>query len=130
MSARSLRSAFACAAAVVFFSPVVFLSACNAERKAECDKFLSAMKPLDSLDPHTANADIVDRVQNDVAAIQFQDQALGVFAKNYRATITVLSSTLKLQASPSPPDGTDDVVKAKVKEAHTQRDDADRYCAQ
>jgi hypothetical protein len=103
------------------------LLACNAERKEECEKFLAAMKPLDQGAP---TAEAVDRVQNNVAAIQFQDQTLGVFAKNYRETLTVLSNTLKLEASPSAPDGTNDVVKAKAKEERTQRDDTVRYCAQ
>jgi len=85
------------------------------------------MKPLDQGTPST---EVVERVDKDVAAIQFQDLSIGVFAKNYRATLAVLASTLKLQASPSAPDGTDDVVKTKVKEARTQRDDAARYCAQ
>jgi hypothetical protein len=132
MSTRSPRSVFA--VGVVSFGPLLslllLLGACNAERKEECEKFLAALKPVDSLDPKTPSADVVDRLESAVGSIQFQDQPLGVFAKNFRATLTVLSTTIKLQASPSPPDGTDDVVKVKVKEARTQRDDAVRYCAQ
>jgi hypothetical protein len=108
----------------VFF---VALVACNPERKEECEKFLAAMKPLDQGAP---TPEAVDRVESAVAAIQFQDQALGVFAKNYRTTLTVLSTTLKLDASPTAPDGTNDVVKAKAKEERTQREDTARYCAQ
>jgi hypothetical protein len=120
MTARSLQLVFA-------VGVVVLSSGCNAERKEECEKFLAAMKPLDQ---GTPTAELVDRVEKDVGAIQFQDQPLGVFAKNYRATLTVLSNTLKLQASPSAPDGTDDVVKTKVKEARTDKDDTARYCSQ
>jgi len=119
MKARSLR--------LIWAVGVVSLAACNAERKEQCDRFLAAMKPLDQ---GTPAAEVVDRVEGEVGAIQFHDQPLGVFAKNYRATLTVLSSTLKLQASPSAPDGTGDVVKVKLKEARTQRDDAARYCSQ
>jgi hypothetical protein len=119
MTARSLR--------LVFAAGVVLSFGCNAERKEECDKFLAAMKPLDQGMP---TGEGVERVQSDVGAIQFQDQPLGVFAKNYKATLTVLSNTLKLQASPSPPDGTDDVVKANLKAARTDKDDAVRYCSQ
>jgi hypothetical protein len=102
------------------------LLACNTERKQECDKFLSAMKPLDEVQP---TADAVDRVHRDVTSIAFQDQPLGVYAKNYGTTLTVLSSTLKLKATPSPPDGTDDVIKENLKEAKTDRDDVQRYCS-
>jgi hypothetical protein len=123
MTARSLRSIFAVGVAWSALAS----AACNADRKEECEKFLAAMKPLEQ---GTPSVEAVDRVQNDVGAIPFHDQTIGVFAKNYRATLTVLASTLKLQSSASAPDGTDDVVKIKVKEARTQRDDAARYCAQ
>jgi len=126
MRTRSLRSAFT--VGVVSLSPLFF--ACNGERKEECDRFLAAMKPLDSLDAKRPSADIVDHVQSSVAAIQFQTQPLAVFSKNLQSTITVLSNAIKLQASDSAPDGTGDVVKTKLKEAITQRDDAARYCAQ
>ncbi len=101
--------------------------ACNSERKQECDKFLTAMKPLDQGTPST---DVVERVRQDVGGIQFQDQPLSVYAKNYANTLTVLSSTLKLKASPEPPDGTDDVVKTNLKEARTDQEDVARYCSQ
>jgi len=64
---------------------------------------------------------------------QFQDQPLAVYAKNYRATLTVLSSTLKLQATAGPdgpPDGTADVIKQNLKDARTDYDDVSRYCSQ
>lgn len=124
MTARSLRSIFAVAALGASLAGAV---SCNADRKEECEKFLAAMKPLDQGAP---SADAVERVDNTIGAIQFHDQAIGVFAKNYRATLGVLASTLKLQATPTAPDGTDAVVKMKAKEARTQRDDAERYCAQ
>ena len=103
---------------------------CNAERRQECDKLLSAMTPLQGDPP---GADAVDRVNDGIGAMQFQDQPLGVYAKNYRATLTVLSNTLKLQATAGPdgpPDGTVDVIKQNVKDAHTDYDDVSRYCSQ
>src|SRR5580700_3736722 len=103
------------------------VSACNSARKQECDKFLAAMKPLDEGKP---SADLVDRVQTEVAAFAFEDQPLGVYAKNYATRLTVLSNTLKLQASPTAPDGTDDVVNQTLKDARTDHDDVQRYCSQ
>jgi hypothetical protein len=103
---------------------------CNAERKQECDRLLSAMTPLQGDAP---SADAVDRVNDGVGAVQFQDQPLAVYAKNYRATLTVLSSTLKLQATAGPdgpPDGTADVIKQNLKDARTDYDDVSRYCSQ
>ncbi|HEY8040294.1 MAG TPA: hypothetical protein VIF15_10900 [Polyangiaceae bacterium] len=102
-------------------------SACNDERKQECALFLPAMKPLDEGIP---GADTVDRVNAAVGAMSFKDQPLGVYAANYRKTLTVLSATLKLKASSAAPDGTDDVVKQNLKEARTDRDDIQRYCSQ
>jgi hypothetical protein len=102
-------------------------SGCDAERKQECSQFLSAMKPLDN---GTPSVDTVDNVSRQVGSIKFQDQPLGVYAVNYRKTLGVLSNTLKLKASGSAPDGTDDVVKNNLKEARTDRDDVQRYCSQ
>jgi hypothetical protein len=99
---------------------------CNSARKQECDKFLAAMKPLDE---GTPAADTVERVQRDVGAMSFQDEPLGVYAKNYGATLTILSNTLKLKTGGAPPDGTDDVIKQNLKKARTDRDDVQRYCA-
>lgn len=103
------------------------LAACNVERKQECDQLLSVLKPVVS---GTPTADAVDHVQASVAAIQLQDQPLREYTSSVRATLTVLSSTLKVQAGDSPPDGTDDLVKAKVKEVRGESDDVARYCAQ
>lgn len=102
-------------------------SGCDAERKQECSQFLSAMKPLDEGMP---SSDTVDAVSKQVASIKFQDQPLGVYAENYRKTLTVLSNTIKLKASGSAPDGADDVIKKNLTEARTDRDDAQRYCSQ
>jgi hypothetical protein len=101
--------------------------ACNTERKAECDQFLAAMKPLGESVPTT---DAIQRVQTAVAAIHFQDAPLSVYAKNYTATLTVLSKTLELKASAAPPDGTDAVIKTNLKDALTDAADTARYCAQ
>jgi hypothetical protein len=102
-------------------------SGCDNERKQECSQFIAAMKPLDE---GTPSADTVDSVSKQVGAMKFQDQPLGVYATNYRKTLDVLSNTLKLKASGSPPDGTDDVIKKNLKEARTDKDDVQRYCSQ
>jgi hypothetical protein len=105
------------------------VAACNQDRKQECDKLLSAMTPLQT---GTPSGDVVDRVNDGVGGIQFSDQPLGVYAKNYRATLTVLSNTLKVQSTAGPdgpPDGTNDVIKQNLKEARTDYDDVSRYCA-
>lgn len=102
------------------------VAACNAERQQECDKFLAAMKPLDQA---TLAADSVERVRAGVAGIQFQDEPLREYARNASATLTVLSNTLELQAGDAAPDGTNDVVKDKLKEARGERDDVARYCS-
>jgi hypothetical protein len=100
---------------------------CNAARSRECDKFLSAIKPMEE---GTPTPEAIDRVRQDVESAKFEDQPLNIYAKNYTETLSVLSSTLKLQAAPSPPDGTDGVIKTKLKEAHTDQVDVARYCAQ
>ena len=105
----------------------VAASGCDNARKQECSQFLGAMKPLDE---GTPSADTVDSVSKQVAAMKFQDQPLGVYATNYRKTLDVLSSTLKLKASGSAPDGTDDVIKKNLKEARTDKEDVQRYCSQ
>jgi hypothetical protein len=110
----------------ILFLGALALASCDAERKQECERFLVAMKPLEQ---GTPTADLVDRVQREVETIQFQDAPLDVYAKNYKTTLTVLASTIRLQASESPPDGTDEVVKSKLKEARTDREDTARYCA-
>jgi hypothetical protein len=100
---------------------------CNAERKQECDQFLSTMKPFEGSPP---NGQAVERIQSSIEAIQFQDQPLREYALSTKTTLKVLANSLNTQASDSPPDGTDDLIKAKLKEARGERDDVARYCAQ
>jgi hypothetical protein len=102
-------------------------TACNAERKQQCDTLLAAMKPLDQGTPSSA---MVDTVHKQIAAMTFQDATLGIYAKNYGATLTILANTLQLQEGASPPDGTADVVKQNLQKVRTDRDDVQRYCAQ
>jgi hypothetical protein len=104
----------------------ISVAGCDNARKQECEKFLGTIKPLDE---GTPNADTVERVQRDLGAITFQDVPLGVYAKNYGARLTVLDNTVKLKASGSAPDGTDDVIKQSLKAARTDREDIARYCA-
>lgn len=106
---------------------VVLSSGCNAERKHECDQLMAAMKPLGDGNP---TVDSVNRVLSAVQALQLEDEPLHVYAKNYAQTLTVLSKTLELKATPSPPDGTDDVIKTNLQEALTDARDTARYCAQ
>jgi hypothetical protein len=109
---------------------VAALAGCNSQRKQDCDKFLTAMAPMQGDAP---SVDAVDRTHDSVAAIQFEDEPLREYATNYKNTLTVLSSTLKLQGSAGPdgpPDGTDDVIKRNYKDARTDFDDISRYCAQ
>ena len=100
---------------------------CNPQRKQECDKLLAAMSPLAE---GTPGVEVVDRVRQDVQALNLEDQPLRIYASNYQNTLTVLSNTLRLKADPSAPDGTDDVIKMHLKEARTDREDVGRYCAQ
>ncbi len=115
------------------FVAVVFvgaLLACNTVRKQECEKFLPAMGPMQG---DTPSADTVDRVRESVESMEFQDEPLHEYGKNYRETLTVLSSTLKLKSSAGPdgpPDGTDDVIKSNLKDARTDYDDISRYCSE
>jgi hypothetical protein len=105
------------------------LTGCDTERKQQCDKFTAAMAPLQE---GTPSPDTVDKVQAEVAALQLTDQPLHEYATNYKATLTVLSSTLKLKASAGPdgpPDGTEGVIKQNLKEARTDFDDISRYCS-
>jgi hypothetical protein len=100
--------------------------ACNDQKKQECDRFLAAMKPLET---GTPSVEMVDSVARELDSLHLQDPTLAIYAKNYRATLVVLSSTLKLKADPSAPDGTDAVVQQNLKTARTDATDAQRYCA-
>jgi hypothetical protein len=122
MNARSVnaRSVFAALAIGAMFG-------CNTERKQECDQFLTTMKPLEGTTP---SGDAVQHIQTSIEAIQFQDQPLREYALSTKTTLRVLANGLNTQASDSPPDGTDDLVKSKLREARVERDDVARYCAQ
>ncbi len=115
------------------FIALVLLGAlvgCNTERKQECEKFLSAMGPIEG---DTPSQDTVDRVFQGLDSVQFQDEPLREYAKNYKTTLTILSNTLKLKSTAGddgPPDGTEDVIKTNLKEARTDYDDISRYCSQ
>jgi hypothetical protein len=103
------------------------LVSCNSVRKKECETLLSAMQPLDQ---PASTVDVVGRMRDAIEAIQFADEPLREYARSAKATLIVLSNTLALKDGPSPPDGTDDVIKAKLKEARTAKDDVVRYCSQ
>ena len=68
-------------------------------------------------------------VAKEVDALHLQDATLAIYAKNYQATLVVLSKTLELKAGSSAPDGTDAVVQLNLKAARTDADDVQRYCA-
>jgi hypothetical protein len=102
-------------------------AACNPERKQECERFSAATKPLAD---GTPSADAVERVRAQVEGLNLQDQTLGIYAKNYAQTLTVLANTLRLQNDPDAPYGTEDVIKTRLKAARTDADDIARYCAQ
>jgi hypothetical protein len=102
-------------------------TACDAERKQQCDTLLAAMKPLDEGTPSSA---MVDSVHKQISSMTLQDQTLSIYAKNYGATLTILANTLQLQEGTSPPDGTADAVKQNLKKVRTDREDVQRYCAQ
>ncbi len=105
----------------------VTLPACDEARKQECDQLLAAMKPIGTTG--TPAGDVVDGVKKQVDALPLKNQALAVYAKNYGQTLTVLSATVKLKAGSAAPDGTDDVIKQKLKEARTDQDDVQRFCS-
>jgi hypothetical protein len=106
---------------------VLFFAACNPERKRECEKLLEVMPPFDEAAPSVGT---VDRVNKDVESLRLQDQPLQIYTTNYQRTLAVLSNTLALKASPSAPDGTDDVIKTHLREARSAREDVQRYCSQ
>ena len=97
---------------------------CNAERKSECDRLLTALKPLEQ----EPGADAVEGARRAIEAIQFQDEPLREYASSAKSTLTVLAEKLRTQAGDSAPDGTDDVVKEKRKEARGEVKEVIRYC--
>jgi hypothetical protein len=114
-------------AAVATLAGFLSLASCNPQRQQDCEKFVSTMKEIDE---GTPNAATVDRINKAVEALQIQDQPLQIYAENYRNTLSGLSSSLRLNESPSPPDGTDDVIKNQLKVARTDSRDVQRYCSQ
>jgi hypothetical protein len=116
--------------ALACFACLAYVAGCNTQRKQDCDTFLTAMRPMQA---DTPSVDVVDRVHDGVAAVQFGDEPLREYATNYKNTLTVLSNTLKLKAAAGPdgpPDGTEDVIKQNLKDARTDFDDIARYCSQ
>jgi hypothetical protein len=113
--------------AVAILAGLPMIASCNPQRQQDCEKIVSAMKELDEGAP---NAAIVDQVNQQVQALQLQDQPLQIYAENYRNTLSGLSSSLRLNESSSAPDGTDDVIKSQLKIARTDSRDVQRYCSQ
>jgi hypothetical protein len=102
-------------------------TACNTESKKECTALTSTLAPLDEAAPSSAS---IGRLRAAIEAQTLDDQPLHEYASTLKKTLEVLSSTLALKEAPTPPDGTDDVVKAKLKEARAARDDVAHYCTQ
>jgi|GEM_PF-1888962 hypothetical protein len=102
-------------------------AACNTERKKECDQLISALAPLDD-EPLTSAS--LARLRSAIDAQTLDDQPLHEYASTLKSTLEVLWSTLAVKEEPSPPDGTDDVVKAKIKQAKAARDDVTHYCSE
>jgi hypothetical protein len=122
--------AFRFAPALVTFllsSCTVTLLGCNGTRKQECDQFLLAMKPLAK---GTPSVELVDAASRKIAAIQFQDEPLHEYASSTKTTLSTLADTIRLQTTPSAPDGTDDLIKVKLKEVGGEIDEVTRYCAE
>lgn len=112
---------------VILVLGVLVLAGCNSERKQECDKLLTALRPMDDSSPTSST---LGRMKSDIAAIHFQDQPLSVYAHNYERSLTMLEATTKLKEGSSPPEGTDELLKTQLKKARTDRDDIKRYCSQ
>jgi hypothetical protein len=124
-SRPALRAVFVAIAAFAATATAVVLVACDAERQQECGKLQAALKPLGD----APSAEAVKRAQDAIAAIAFQDEPLREYAKGATATMTVLANTMELQADPSAPDGTNDVVKAKLKDLAGEQAEVTRYCS-
>jgi hypothetical protein len=103
------------------------LSSCSPERAKECEALTAAVSPLSDGEP---SAEQASRVKQAVESVNLQDEPLREFAGKLRVTLDVLSNTLALKASPSPPDGTDDVIRTRIKEAQAVRADIAHYCSQ
>jgi hypothetical protein len=123
---RLAPEAKAIVAAVLTLAGSLVLVACNPQRQQDCEKFVSVLKEIDQGSP---NAATVDKVSRDIQALQLQDQPLQIYASNFRDRLSVLSNTLRLNESPSPPDGTDQVIKEQLRGARTDSADIQRYCS-
>jgi hypothetical protein len=102
-------------------------SGCNTERKKECTQLASVLATLDETTPSRAS---IGRLKAAIEAQPLDDEPLHEYANTLKTTLEVLSNTLAVKEAPSPPDGTDDVVKAKLKEANAVRNDVAHYCAE
>lgn len=114
-------------AAVATLAGLLTIASCNPQRQQDCEKFVSTMKDIDEGSPSAAT---VDRVAQQVQGLGLQDQPLQIYAENYRNTLSGLSSSLRLNESSAPPDGTDDVIKSQLRIARTDSRDVQRYCSQ
>ena len=114
-------------AAVATIAGFLMVTSCNLQRQQDCDKFVSAMKEIDEGSPSAAT---VDKVNKEVETLEIKDQPLQIYASNYRNTLSALSSTLRLNESSTPPDGTDEAIKTELKMARTDSRDVQRYCSQ
>jgi hypothetical protein len=119
---NGIRRSLMGAAALV----VLAAAACNEQRRHECDSLLDAMKPLDK---GTPSAEVVKSVDKQIEGLKLTDETLKIYAGNYRSKLGVLSGTLELKASSSPPDGVDEVIATNLKKARTDAADVARYCA-
>jgi hypothetical protein len=104
---------------------------CNQERSQECARFLTTVQPLERGSP---NAEGADQVQATLGSISWQDVPMREYASATKETLHALSNTLKLQADPSDPEDTDQLVKTKVKELQMElrgeHAEVVRYCGQ
>jgi hypothetical protein len=102
-------------------------TACNTERKKECVQLISVLAPLEDEAPTSAS---IARLRSAIDAQRLDDEPLHEYAGTLKSTLEVLSGTLAVKEAPSPPDGTDDVLKAKIKQAKAARDDVTHYCSE
>jgi hypothetical protein len=113
--------------------PLVLSIACDEQRRRECDALVVAMKPLDA---HEGNEkalptlETVDGVKKQAESMKVSDHTLTIHVQNYVKILGVLSSTLALKSSSSPPDGTNDVIRTNLQQARSEASDVKRYCAE
>lgn len=133
MFARRVKAARRMMALAAPALTCVIMVSCNEERQRECSALALAMKPIEAQDGGEKvlpTREAVGAVKRQVESLKLEDQPLRIYAENYRKTLAILSDTMDLKMSSSPPDGTDDVIKRKLKEARADADDVKRYCAQ